>query len=121
MTEKKQADVGDLVELLVTVRNAIDEFVNKIALQEAPQVDMSPFTPQQIDSLPWVSFETKKKQTWQRFSTAEDCGTRTPIKKNLIDACMNPEATIAAPCLIHDYGYWIFRDWLYRRQIEKPS
>jgi len=123
----KQADVGDLVELLVTFRNAIDEFVNKIALQEAPEtiesarIEMPQFTSQLYDSLPWVSFETKKGQTWYKFSTAEDCGSRNPIKKALIDACMSPEATIQVPTLIHGFGYWIFRDWLYRREMKEPK
>ena len=83
--------------------------------------NMPKFTPQEYNALPWVGFTNRKNQYWERFSTAQECGTRNAIKDNLVNACMNPEATIQAPCIIYDYGYWLFRDWLYRREIKGPT
>jgi len=132
---KKKADVGDLADLLVVLRDsyqstvtAIDEFLNKCAIEqtapeknESAKTSVPKFDAKDYDSLPWQKFENKRKQIWERFSTAEDCGDRNKFKQDLIDCCMNPEATINAPMITYDYGYWIFKDWLYRRPMKTPK
>jgi hypothetical protein len=87
--------------------------------------DVPEWTPDAYNSLPWVSFQTKKGQTWQRFSCAQDCGTKNQIKDNLISLCVKDpdgnEATISAPYQVYEYGYWLFNDWIYRRPMKGPK
>ena len=132
MSEKKQANVGDLVDFLVSVRNAIDDFVNKVGTEAlAPEASQEKateravvpkFTAEDYNRLGWTSFQTKKGQTWERIDIKTEYVDKTleAIKKDLIECCWHPEATIQVPMLAYDYGYWIFKDAMYRRPMPKP-
>lgn len=136
MSEKKT--IGDAtIELVVAVRNALDDWLNFVGTTEAASqpiesakgkdLPVPKFNAEDYNSLPWESFKTRKNQTWERFyttamgeTTMRDFGDKTPIIKDLINCCSNPEATISAPMLAYDYGYWLFKNAIYRREMKKP-
>lgn len=133
---KKQPDVGDLIEMLVAIRNNIDEFVNKVGTAamepekhqepatEKARCSIAQFNAEEYNSLPFKKFETKKKQIWERMSCAENVGDKERFLRDLINCCTRDadgnEATIQTPMICYDYGYWLFRDWIYRRPMPKP-
>lgn len=125
---KEQANVGDLIDLLVSIRNSIDEFVNKAGIEAlAPKVPR--FTAEDYNKLPWTKGFSQKRPTWEKCVMCPmENKDLEAIRDDLVKCCMaddkGNEATIRAPMLAYDWGYWIYKsdygESIYRRPMKKP-